>query len=85
MTYFSLNSSFYLTVVTYGLIFGSGIGFAYATPLSCSMKWFPKRKGLVSGFVVAGFGGGAFIFNQVQTAFINPDNLAAEKDVGDES
>lgn len=25
--------------------------------------------------MVAGFGGGAFIFNQVQTAFINPDNL----------
>ncbi|XP_035826492.1 uncharacterized protein LOC101855877 [Aplysia californica] len=46
------------------------------------VKWFPQRKGLVNGLVVAGFGGGAFIFDQVQTAFINPDNLKPLKEVG---
>lgn len=85
MTYFSINVSFYLTLVTYGLMFGTGIGIAYAIPLSCAMKWFPQKKGLVNGMVVAGFGGGAFIFNQVQTAFINPDNLPADKEVGGQS
>ncbi|KAK3801052.1 hypothetical protein RRG08_013449 [Elysia crispata] len=85
MTYFTIEYSFYLTVLTYGLVFGSGVGIAYSMPLSCGMRWFPERKGLVNGLVVAGFGGGAFIFNQVQTAFINPNNLAAEKEVGDES
>ena len=30
------------------------------------MKWFPKRKGMAMGIVVGGFGGGAFIFNQIQ-------------------
>lgn len=45
-------------------------------------KWFPNHKGLVSGLVVAGFGSGAFIFDQVQTAFINPDNKGADLKVG---
>ncbi|RUS90172.1 hypothetical protein EGW08_002051 [Elysia chlorotica] len=85
VTYFTIEISFFLTVVTYGLLFGAGIGISYTMPLSCGMKWFPERKGLVNGLVVAGFGGGAFIFNQVQTAFINPDNLPAELDVGNES
>ena len=39
-------------------------------------QWLPNNKGLVNGIVVAGFGGGAFIFDQVQTAYINPDNLS---------
>ena len=39
------------------------------------MRWMPHRSGVVSGFVVAGFGGGSFVFNQVQTRFVNPDNL----------
>nr|XP_006819140.1 PREDICTED: uncharacterized protein LOC100370263 [Saccoglossus kowalevskii] len=68
--------SFYAVLVTYGLIFGIGVGIAYAPPLAASMRWFPDKKGLVSGFIVAGFGFGAFIFNFVQTAFINPGNLA---------
>lgn len=40
-------------------------------------QWFPRYKGLVNGFIVAGFGGGAFIFDFVQTAFINPMNVKA--------
>ncbi|BFZ00817.1 hypothetical protein BsWGS_03856 [Bradybaena similaris] len=75
MTFFSVKHSFALTIVTYGAVFGLGIGTAYVTPLACAMRWFPKWKGLVNGLVVGGFGGGAFIFNQIQTAFINPDNL----------
>ncbi|BFZ00819.1 hypothetical protein BsWGS_03857 [Bradybaena similaris] len=75
LTFFSVKHSFALTVVTYGAVFGFGVGIAYAIPLGCVMRWFPEWKGLVNGLVVAGFGGGAFIFDQVQTAFINPDNL----------
>ncbi|CAG5135272.1 unnamed protein product [Candidula unifasciata] len=81
LTFFSVKHSFALTVVTYGAVFGFGVGIAYAIPLGCVMRWFPKWKGLVNGVVVAGFGGGAFIFNQVQTAFINPDNLKPDVEV----
>ncbi|XP_041483300.1 oxalate:formate antiporter-like [Lytechinus variegatus] len=71
----SIRVSFFLLLLTYGLIFGLGVGIAYVPPLVCAMKWLPEKKGLVNGLVVAGFGGGAFIFNQIQTGYLNPHNL----------
>ncbi|XP_072035072.1 apicoplast pyruvate carrier 1-like isoform X2 [Amphiura filiformis] len=76
LSYLTIQSSFYVLAITYGFMFGAGVGIAYVPPLVCSMKWLPEKKGLANGFVVAGFGGGAFIFNQVQTAYINPNNIA---------
>lgn len=43
-------------------------------------QWLPDKEGLVNGCVVAGFGGGAFIFDQIQTAYINPHNEKANFD-----
>lgn len=56
------------------------------------LQWFPNYKGLVNGFIVAGFGGGAFVFDFIQTAFINPLNVKAvnasvlntTQDIGDD-
>ncbi|KAK7090715.1 L-lactate transporter-like isoform X2 [Littorina saxatilis] len=78
LTYFAIQYSFAATTITYGLMFGLGIGIAYAVPMAVGMRWLPKRKGLVNGCVVAGFGGGAFIFDQIQTAYINPNNLSPD-------
>ncbi|XP_028401611.1 uncharacterized protein LOC114524659 [Dendronephthya gigantea] len=82
MTYFSIQKSFVAVIFTYGLLFGIGIGISYAIPINCAMKWFPSHKGLITGIIVSGFGAGAFIFDQVQTAFINPNNLKANVTVG---
>ncbi|ELT92519.1 hypothetical protein CAPTEDRAFT_227457 [Capitella teleta] len=79
LTYLTIKVSLQLSVITYGAMFGLGIGIAYAPPLAVAMQWLPERKGLVNGIVLAGFGGGSFIFNQVQTAYINPDNLAPDQ------
>ncbi len=49
--------------ITYGVIGGFGTGFAYVTPVSTVVKWFPERKGLMSGIVIFGFGAGSFIFS----------------------
>ena len=35
------------------------------------MKWFPNNKGTAMGLVVGGFGGGAFVFNNIQV-LVNP-------------
>jgi len=43
-------------------------------------KWFPKRKGLVNGITVAGYGLGSLIFTHVQTAYLNPLNLSPDSD-----
>ncbi|HKQ48112.1 MAG TPA: OFA family MFS transporter [Phycisphaerae bacterium] len=49
-------------LVTIGLIGGAGIGMAYVVPIACGVKWFPDKKGLVTGLAVAGFGFGALIW-----------------------
>jgi OFA family oxalate/formate antiporter-like MFS transporter len=48
--------------LTYGLLGGAGIGFAYVCPIAASVKWFPDKKGLITGLAVAGFGAGALFF-----------------------
>lgn len=80
LTYFTIKVSFWLVLLTYGILFGIGVGIAYIGPLSSAMKWFPKWKGIANGVVVAGFGLGALIFDAVQTFYINPQNLSADSD-----
>jgi OFA family oxalate/formate antiporter-like MFS transporter len=58
-----------LMYVAYGLL-GAGVGIGYSCPLSCCVKWFPDKRGLISGIAVAGFGAGTFIFAQVGAAII---------------
>ncbi len=47
---------------------GMGIGFGYMCPLSTSIAWFPERKGLITGIVVAGFGAGAVALSSAANA-----------------
>jgi len=62
-------------LITYGIIFGAGIGFGYVCPIASAGKWFPDKKGFINGIAVAGFGAGSFIFNYVIKALANPTNL----------
>ncbi len=65
-----LSSMFFknlgLMYVSYALL-GVGVGIGYSCPLSCCVKWFPDKRGLIAGIAVAGFGAGTFIFAQVGT------------------
>lgn len=54
--------AFYATLVCIGLIGGAGIGLAYVVPIAVGVKWFPDKKGLITGLAVAGFGFGALIW-----------------------
>lgn len=47
-----------------GLLSGAGIGFGYVSAIASAVQWFPHRKGLAVGVVVAGFGGGAIVLSQ---------------------
>jgi len=49
----------------YGVVGGIGIGLGYVTPVSTVAKWFPDKRGLVTGVVVMGFGVGAFVMSKV--------------------
>lgn len=56
----SLSRCIETLVLSYGVISGIGIGFAYVCPISAGVKWFPDKRGLITGLAVAGFGAGAF-------------------------
>jgi len=49
-------------LLSVGLVGGAGIGLAYVVPIACCVRWFPDRKGLVTGCAVAGFGFGALLW-----------------------
>ena len=74
LSYLAIQKSFWILLVTYGAMFGLGVGLAYVPPIACAMRWLPKWKGVATGIVVSGFGLSALIFNAIQTAYINPWN-----------
>ena len=74
-----LYTSSYVTtteayLVTYCLMNGLGCGMCYFIPLVCGWEYFPNRKGLVSGIILAGYGFSSFIFAHASTALVNPDH-----------
>ncbi len=54
----------------YGVIAGIGMGMGYITPVATLVKWFPERRGLMTGVAVAGYGAGALIFSPIAARFI---------------
>jgi MFS transporter, OFA family, oxalate/formate antiporter len=58
--------------LTYGIIGGAGIGFAYVCPIAAAVKWFPEKKGLITGIAVAGFGAGALFFAGPASILLQP-------------
>lgn len=59
------GQSFWAQVIFIGLIGGAGIGLAYVCPIAVGVKWYPDKKGLITGLGVAGFGFGALIWVQL--------------------
>jgi OFA family oxalate/formate antiporter-like MFS transporter len=59
----SINS-LVLLYIGYGVIGGCGLGLGYVTPVATAAKWFPDKKGFITGMVVMGFGLGALIMSK---------------------
>ena len=57
--------------VSYGLLGGAGIGLAYIVPIATLVKWFPDRRGFITGVAVAGFGCGALVTAPIATRLIH--------------
>jgi MFS transporter, OFA family, oxalate/formate antiporter len=56
--------------LSYGVISGIGLGFGYIVPVAVLVKWFPDRRGLITGIAVGGFGAGALITAPLATRLI---------------
>jgi OFA family oxalate/formate antiporter-like MFS transporter len=61
---------------TYGVMAGAGVGFVYVCPLSTLVKWFPNKKGLVTGVATASFAIGGFVFKTVIADMFNIGDAA---------
>jgi len=57
--------NFTTTFIFIGIVGGSGIGLGYVVPIAVGMRWFPDKKGLITGLAVAGFGFGATLWMAV--------------------
>ncbi|MBT6094638.1 MAG: OFA family MFS transporter [Rhodospirillaceae bacterium] len=53
------GTGFWAVCLGVGLIGGAGIGLGYVVPIAVGMRWFPDKKGMITGLSVAGFGFGA--------------------------
>lgn len=49
---------------------GTGAAFVYSGSIGSALKWFADRRGLASGIMAAGFGGGTALFIPIITALI---------------
>ena len=70
------HSQLWLLVLGYGVISGFGLGLAYIVPIAMLQKWFPDKRGLITGLAVAGFGFGAVLTAPVAQRLIamRPEN-----------
>mgnify|MGYP006199401785 CR=1 FL=1 len=63
----------WLIILGYGVISGFGLGVAYIVPIAMLQKWFPDKKGLITGLAVGGFGFGAVLTAPVASWLIEQD------------
>jgi OFA family oxalate/formate antiporter-like MFS transporter len=63
----------WLLIGGYGVVSGFGLGVAYIVPIAMLQKWFPDKKGLITGLAVGGFGFGAVLTSPVAKWLIEQD------------
>ncbi|HPR55470.1 MAG TPA: OFA family MFS transporter [Deltaproteobacteria bacterium] len=73
----SFATNINMLTLTYGVIAGSGVGFAYGCPIATAARWFPDKKGLAVGLALAGFGGSALLTAKIADVLITSAGLAA--------
>lgn len=67
---FTSQNTPWLLWLSYGVLGGVGMGFAYTTTIATCQKWFPDKKGMVTGIIVAALGFGGLIFTPIAEALI---------------
>lgn len=60
----------YWLYFSYGILAGIGLGLGYIVPVATLVKWFPDRRGMITGIAVAGFGAGALITAPIASRLI---------------
>lgn len=70
-------------IVSYGLLAGLGLGMAYGSTISTSVKYFPDKRGLTGGLTTAAYGFSSVLLPPVVTMIVSKtDATFAFKAVG---
>lgn len=64
------NYGLWVLYLSYGVIGGAGLGLGYIVPIPTLVKWFPDKRGFITGVAVAGFGAGALVTAPIATRLI---------------
>ncbi len=67
---FTTQATPWLLWLTYGILGGFGMGMVYTTTIAICQKWFPDKRGLVTGIIVSALGFGGLVFTPVAEALI---------------
>jgi OFA family oxalate/formate antiporter-like MFS transporter len=59
-----------LLYLMYGVVGGAGLGLGYIVPIATLVRWFPDKRGMITGLAVAGFGAGALVTAPVANSLI---------------
>jgi len=62
------------------VLYGLGIGMGYYPILKTTWKYFPEKKGFLTGLILCVFGLCPFVFTSIADAVINPKGAKANKD-----
>jgi hypothetical protein len=62
----------------YAVVLGFGYGITYMLPIKNAWLFYPKRKGLVSGCILASKSMGSIAWSLLATFLANPNNLSPD-------
>jgi MFS transporter, OFA family, oxalate/formate antiporter len=65
----------WMLYITYGVITGVGQGIVYSATIGNTVKLFPDKRGLGTGIVTAGYGGGTIILAPIANALITANGV----------
>ncbi len=60
-SYAAAHQSLTLLYLSYGVLAGTGGGMGYICPVATIAKWFPDKRGVMTGLAVTGYGAGALL------------------------
>lgn len=73
---FASNQSLNGLYFAYGVLGGLGMGMGYICPVATLVKWFPERRGLMTGVAVCGYGAGALVMSPIAARLIIAHSVA---------
>lgn len=61
----------WLLWLSYGAMMGFGVGMIYTPIIACLSKWYPDKKGMITGLVVGSLGAGGLVFTPAAKTWVS--------------